>query len=66
MPYSAHLASDLRFPLLVARCPAIGLGPFAGGFYGPNEWVDFDDLNRLVKVLVAAAHGWTDPEEERA
>ena len=39
-------------------CPAIGLGCVAGGFYGRDEWVDTDDLTRLVSVLVAAAEGW--------
>lgn len=62
-PYAAHLASDLRFPLLVARCPAVGVGCIAGGFHGPDEWVDIDDLHRLVKVLVSAAQAWNDLEE---
>lgn len=62
-PYAAHLASDLRFPLLVARCPAVGVGCVAGGFHGPDEWVDIDDLHRLVKVLVATVQAWNDQEE---
>lgn len=63
-PYAAHLASDLRFPLLVARCPAVGVGCVAGGFYGPDEWVDIDDLHRLVRVLVSAAQAWNKVEEQ--
>lgn len=64
VPYFAHLASDLRFPLLVTGCPAVGLGCVAGGFYGPDEWVDIDDLRRLVAVLVAAAQAWNGQEEQ--
>jgi acetylornithine deacetylase/succinyl-diaminopimelate desuccinylase-like protein len=63
-PYTAHVASDLRFPLLVAGCPAVGLGPVAGGFYGADEWVDIDDLRRLVQVLVTAVQAWNDLEEQ--
>jgi acetylornithine deacetylase/succinyl-diaminopimelate desuccinylase-like protein len=62
-PYAAHLASDVRFPILVARCPAVGVGCVAGGFYGPDEWVDIDDLHRLVRVLGSAAQAWNDLEE---
>jgi acetylornithine deacetylase len=62
--YSAHLASDIRFPLLIAGVPAVGLGCAGGGFYGPEEWVDIDDLKRLVEVLVAAAQAWNDQEEQ--
>lgn len=61
-PYATHMASDLRFPLLVARCPAVGVGCVAGGFYGPDEWVDIDDLHRLVRVLIAVAQAWNDLE----
>ena len=63
-PYGAHLASDLRFPLRVAGCPALGIGSVAGGFYGPDEWVDVDDLHRLVQVLVMAAKAWNAMEEQ--
>jgi acetylornithine deacetylase len=62
--YTAHVASDLRFPLLVAGCPAVGLGPLAGGFYGADEWVDIDDLRRVVQVLVTAVQAWNDMEEQ--
>jgi acetylornithine deacetylase len=63
-PYGAHLASDLRFPLRIAACPALGIGSVAGGFYGPDEWVDVDDLHRLVQVLVMTAKAWNAVEEQ--
>jgi len=62
-PYGGHLASDLRFPLRVVGCPAVGVGSIAGGFYGPDEWIDVDDLHRLVQVLVTAAKAWNAMEE---
>ncbi len=52
-PYTHHLASDIRFPIRMGGVPAIGVGCRAGGFYGPDEWVDIDDLVRLVAVLLA-------------
>lgn len=61
--YPSHLASDLRFPLRMRKIPTVGLGCAAGGFYGPNEWVDIDDLMRLVAVIVAAAQAWNALEE---
>jgi len=52
LPYRAHLASDIRFPARLLHAPAIGIGSRAGGFYTAEEWVDLDDLVRLVAVLV--------------
>jgi acetylornithine deacetylase len=62
-PYAGHLASDIRFPVLLRQCPAVGIGCLAGGFYGPDEWVDVDDLKRLVRVLIAAGRAWNELEE---
>ena len=50
--YADHLASDIRFPVRLHGASAIGIGSLAGNFYGPDEWVDLDDLVRLVAVLV--------------
>ena len=38
--------------------PAYGIGSLGGNFYGPNEWVDVDDLVRLVAVLIQTHAGW--------
>ena len=57
-PYPEHMASDLRFPIRMHEIPAVGVGCVGGGFYGPDEWVDVDDLLRLVAVIVATAHEW--------
>jgi acetylornithine deacetylase len=56
--YAGHLASDLRFPIRMCKIPAVGIGCAAGGFYGPDEWVDVDDLVRLVAVVVAVSQAW--------
>ena len=56
IPYADHLASDIRFPIRVRGAASLGIGSLAGNFYGPDEWVDFDDLVRLVAVLVL--FGW--------
>jgi len=50
-PYAWHSASDIRFPMRCLGVPAVGLGPLAGGFYGPDEWVDLASLYRTVEVL---------------
>ena len=51
-PYRNHYNGDIRFPLRLLECPAFGIGSLGGNFYGPNEWVDLDDLVRLVAVLI--------------
>ena len=51
-PYADHLASDIRFPIRLRGTPSLGVGSVGGNFYGPDEWVDLDDLVRLVAVLV--------------
>ena len=52
VPYADHLASDIRFPIRLRGAAALGIGSLGGNFYGPDEWVDLDDLVRLVAVLV--------------
>lgn len=49
--YGWHSASDIRFPIRCLNVPAVGLGPLAGGFYGPGEWVDLASLDQTVEVL---------------
>jgi acetylornithine deacetylase/succinyl-diaminopimelate desuccinylase-like protein len=61
-PYAAHLASDIRFPIRLCGLPTVGIGGLAGGFYGPEEWVDLDDLVRLVAALIRFASAW-DPTD---
>ena len=52
VPYADHLASDIRFPIRLGGAASLGIGSLGGNFYGPDEWVDLDDLVRLVAVLV--------------
>jgi len=56
--YPTHFAGDIRYPIRLTGAPAFGMGSLAGGFYGPDEWVDVDDLVRLVAVVMLAADGW--------
>ncbi|MDH5345707.1 MAG: M20/M25/M40 family metallo-hydrolase, partial [Gammaproteobacteria bacterium] len=57
-PYPNHYAGDIRYPIRLLGVPAYGIGSVAGNFYGPNEWVDVDDLVNLVAVLVQTLEGW--------
>ncbi|MDA0681548.1 MAG: M20/M25/M40 family metallo-hydrolase [Proteobacteria bacterium] len=57
--YPNHYGGDIRFPIRLLNIPAFGIGTLAGNFYGPNEWVDIDDLVRLVAVLILTTSGWT-------
>lgn len=52
--YPNHYGGDIRFPLRLLRVPAFGIGSRGGNFYGPDEWVDIDDLVRLVAVIILA------------
>jgi len=63
LPYAAHLASDIRFPIRLCGLPTLGIGCLAGGFYTPEEWGDLDDLVRLVAVLVRFASAWDSTPE---
>ena len=56
--YPNHYGGDIRFPIRLLGKPAFGIGSLAGNFYGPNEWVDIDDLVRLVAVLILTVSRW--------
>ncbi len=56
--YPNHYSGDIRYPIRLLGTPAFGIGSLAGNFYGPNEWVDIDDLVRLVAVLILSVSGW--------
>lgn len=56
--YPNHYGSDIRYPIRLLGAPAFGVGSLGGNFYGPNEWVDSDDLVRLVAVLILTVSGW--------
>jgi acetylornithine deacetylase/succinyl-diaminopimelate desuccinylase-like protein len=55
--YPNPYGGDIRFPLRLLGVPAFGIGSRGGNFYGPDEWVDIDDLVRLVAVIVLALSG---------
>jgi acetylornithine deacetylase/succinyl-diaminopimelate desuccinylase-like protein len=57
--YPNHYGGDIRYPIRLLGAPAFGVGPIAGNFYGPNEWVDVDDLVRMVAVIIRTIQGWT-------
>ena len=56
--YPNHYGGDIRYPLRLLGAPSFGIGSLGGNFYGPNEWVDVDDLVRLVAVLILTLSGW--------
>jgi acetylornithine deacetylase/succinyl-diaminopimelate desuccinylase-like protein len=56
--YPTHFAGDIRYPIRLAGVPAFGMGSLAGGFYGADEWVDIDDLVRLVAIVMVCADRW--------
>jgi len=58
--YPNHYAGDIRYPIRLLGVPAYGIGSLGGNFYGPDEWVDIDDLVRLVAVLIQTLSGWSD------
>jgi acetylornithine deacetylase/succinyl-diaminopimelate desuccinylase-like protein len=53
-PYGGHLCSDIRFPIRLLGVPCVGIGPAAGNFQSPDEWVDVTDLVRTVAATVLA------------
>jgi acetylornithine deacetylase/succinyl-diaminopimelate desuccinylase-like protein len=57
--YPNHYAGDIRYPIRLLNVPAYGIGSLAGNFYGPNEWVDIDDLVKLTAVLIDTVQGWS-------
>ena len=56
--YRNHYAGDIRFPIRLLGAPTFGIGSLGGNFYGPNEWVDADDLVRLTAVIIATCRRW--------
>jgi len=56
--YPNHYAGDIRYPIRLLNVPAYGIGSLGGNFHRPNEWVDMDDLVRLVAVLIQTLSGW--------
>lgn len=58
--YPNHYAGDIRYPIRLLGVPAYGIGSIGGGFYGPNEWVDIDDLVRLAAVVASTVIGWSE------
>lgn len=57
--YPNHYGGDIRFPLRLLDAPSFGIGSLGGNFYGPNEWIDIDDLVRLVAVVILTVSNWT-------
>lgn len=58
--YPNHYAGDIRYPIRLLGVPAYGIGSLGGGFYGPNEWIDIDDLVRLTAVCIQTISGWSE------
>ena len=58
--YPAHVASDIRFPIRCLNAATVGFGALAGNFYGPNEWVDGQDMHRATRVTVRIVSAWAD------
>lgn len=58
--YPNHYAGDIRYPIRLLGVPAYGIGSLGGNFYMPDEWVDIDDLVKLVAVLVDTIGSWQD------
>ncbi len=58
--YPNHYAGDIRYPIRLLGVPAYGIGSIGGNFYGPNEWVDLDDLVTLTAVLIQTLSGWAE------
>jgi len=56
--YPNHYGGDIRYPLRLLGAPSFGIGSLGGNFYGPNEWIDVDDLVRLVAVTVLTLSRW--------
>ncbi|MFD2647334.1 M20 family metallopeptidase [Devosia albogilva] len=57
-PYDWHSASDIRFPMLYADTPTVGIGSIAGNFGRSGEWVDVADFMRMVEVIARVLVCW--------
>ena len=64
--YPAHVASDIRFPIRCLNASTVGFGALGGNFYGPNEWVDAEDMHRATRVLVRIVSDWAEQARGRA
>jgi acetylornithine deacetylase/succinyl-diaminopimelate desuccinylase-like protein len=60
LSYTGHFAGDIRYPIRLLGAPAFGVGSKAGNFSGRNEWVDVDDLVRLVAVVIQTVSAWAE------
>ncbi len=56
--YPNHYGGDIRYPLRLLGAPSFGIGSLGGNFYGPNEWIDIDDLVNLVAVVILTISNW--------
>ena len=56
--YPAHVASDIRFPIRCLGAATVGFGALAGNFYGPDEWVDAEDMHRATRVICRVVSAW--------
>ncbi|MEE4279967.1 MAG: M20/M25/M40 family metallo-hydrolase [Halieaceae bacterium] len=56
--YPNHYGGDIRYPLRLLDAPSFGIGSLGGNFYGPNEWIDIDDLVKLVAVVILTLSNW--------
>jgi acetylornithine deacetylase len=61
--YTSHVASDIRFPIRLAGIPAVAIGPTAGNFYSPDEWVSTNELPTLVAVLMRVVALWANSND---
>lgn len=59
-PYPAHVASDIRFPIRCLNAATVGFGGLAGNFYGPNEWVDSNDMHRATRAIARIVSDWSE------
>lgn len=58
--YPAHVASDIRFPIRCLGVATVGFGGLGGNFYGPDEWVDAQDMHRATRVIIRIVSAWAD------
>lgn len=58
--HPAHVASDIRFPIRCLGAATVGFSALAGNFYGPDEWVDAEDMHRATRVIVRIVSAWAE------
>jgi acetylornithine deacetylase len=57
-----HSASDIKNPKLFSDIPSVGIGPLAGDLTqagGHDEWVDFEDYIRAIKICAQIIVDWS-------